>query len=202
MTAQWTGGVWDLCSTRCFMDFPRSTVATQLRCTTTSCTRLLCSSPMCQTQAGNCLRGSCRRTAPRGWEWRMTFLNWSTIHSSLQSTGRTWCPRRSHLHSSPQWAVPQTSDTSTPSSPTCPCPPLCAPTPWLWPAASGKQPELFQASHMGLQQTTPSCEHLCPSVQGSDKKRDKSSGLRVLFWLRDHTGAACWRDITQPDKRI
>lgn len=55
-----------------FLNSPRSTVATQLRCTTTSCTRLLCSSPMCQMQGGSCWRGSCRRTAPRGWEWRMT----------------------------------------------------------------------------------------------------------------------------------
>ncbi len=49
----------------------RSTVATQLRCTTTSCTSVPCSSPTCRTQAGNCSRDSCRRTGPRGWEWRM-----------------------------------------------------------------------------------------------------------------------------------
>lgn len=55
-----------------FMNSHRSTVATQQRCTTTSCTRLLCSSPTCRTQGGNCWRGSCRRTAPRGWERRMT----------------------------------------------------------------------------------------------------------------------------------
>lgn len=91
--------------------------------------------------------------------------------------------------------VPQTSDTSTRSSPTCPCPPPCAQTPRLWPAASRKQREPFRAFLTGLRQTTPLCEHLCISVPRTYRKQDKSSGSRVLFWQRDQAGAACLGDV-------
>lgn len=86
----------------------------------------------------------------------------------------------------PSWfcrVVPQTSNTSTPSSPTCLFPPPCAMTAWLWPAASRKQQEHSQAFLTGHQQTMHLCEcqYLCPSRRRTRKKQVKSSGSsRIL----------------------
>lgn len=84
--------------------------------------------------------------------------------------------------------APQTCDTSIPSSPTSRWPHPCAiRTPWLWPAASRRQPELSRDSHMGLPLATPSCERLqlCPPhIQRTHKEQQQ-------LWSRRNTAQVC-----------
>lgn len=85
--------------------------------------------------------------------------------------------------------VPLTCDTLIPSSRTCPCPRPCAPTPWLWPAASGKLPEPSRGFLTDLLRSTASWEtwSFPPTFpeNGPETEQESQEGQRLFtfyFW--------------------